>query len=119
MLNKIKLSYHEAENQKDCFTPYHTRFKCKIKYCGLSYTFYYQCNVSHDEPNLIDCMRAIILDMDCYDGCRDMADFNLEFGYMDDKAYKTCKKTSKALHRLFTDKEISKITQEIDENEGF
>lgn len=123
MLNKIKFSYREADNQKDCFTPYHTRFKCKIKYCGLTYTFPYQCNISHDEPNLVDCMRAIILDMDCYDGCRNVMDFCNEFGYYNDangiKAYKACKKTSKALHRLFTDAEIGEITREIDENEGF
>lgn len=119
MLNKIKFSYREANDQTNCFTPYHTRFKCKIKYCGLTYTFPYQCNVSHDEPNLIDCLRAIIMDMDCFDGCRDMSDFNWEFGYTDDKVYKACKKTSKALHRLFTDAEIGEITREIDENEGF
>ena len=117
MLNEIKLSYRESDNQNNTFTPYHTRFKCKIKYCGLSFSFPYQCNTSHDEPNLIDCLRAIIFDMDCYDGCRDMSDFNWEFGYTDDKAYKACKRTSKALHRLFTSDEIAKITDEIDENE--
>ena len=46
-----------------------------------------------------------------------MSDFNWEFGYTDDKAYKACKRTSKALHRLFTIDEIAKITDEIDENE--
>ena len=120
MLNKIKFSYREADNKSNLFTQYHTRFKCKIKYCGLSFTFPYQCNTDHDTPNLIDCLRAIIFDMDCYDNCGgDMSDFNWEFGYTDDKAYKACKKTSKALHRLFTDEEINKIYKEIDENEGF
>lgn len=119
MLNKIKLIYRESNNQSNLFTPNHTRFKCKIKYCGLSFTFPYQCNTAYNEPNLVDCLRGIIMDMDCYDSCRDMSDFNWEFGYTDDKAYKACKRTSKALHRLFTDEEIGKIYKEIEENEGF
>ena len=120
MLNKIKFTYHESDNQNNLFTPNHTRFKCKIKYCGLSYTFHYQCNTAHTEPNLYDCLYALINDMDCYDMSRDMKDFNFNFayGYFDDKAYKACKKTSKALHRLFTDEEIGKIAREIDKNEG-
>lgn len=119
MLNKIKLTYRESNDQSNLWTPYHTRFKCKIKYCGLSYTFSYQCNTDYDTPNLINCLGAIISDMNCYDSCRDMSDFNWEFGYTDDKAYKACKRTSKALHRLFTDEEIGKIYNEIEENEGF
>ena len=71
------------------------------------------------EPNLIDCLRSIILDMDSYDVASNMADFNSEFGFRDDKAYKACKKTSKALHRLFTDEEIEELTREIEEEEGF
>lgn len=114
MLNKIKFSYREADNQTGLFTPNHTLFKCKIKVDGLQFTFPYQCNTAYNEPNLLDCMYAIISDMDCYDGCRNMEDFNLEFGYLDDKAYKACKKTSKALHRLFTDEEIAIITDEIE-----
>ena len=42
-----------------------------------------------------------------------MEDFNFEFGYLDDKAYKACKKTSKALHRLFTDEELAEIGDEL------
>lgn len=118
MLNKIKFSYREADNQTGLFTPCHTLFKCKIKVDGCQFTFNYQCNTAHDTPNLLDCMYAIITDMDCYDSCRDMEDFNFEFGYLDDKAYKACKKTSKALHRLFTDDEIYQITEEITK-EGF
>ncbi len=115
MLNKIKFSYREADEQENLFTPSHTLFKCKIKVDGLQYTFPYQCNTAYTEPNLCDCMSALIADMDCYDSCRDMEDFNFEFGYLDDKAYKACKKTSKALHRLFTDDEIYQITEEITE----
>ena len=118
MINKIKFSYREANEQVGLFTPSHTLFKCKIKVDGLQFTFPYQCNVAYKEPNLLDCMYAIISDMDCYDACRNMEDFNFEFGYLDDKAYKSCKKISKALHRLFTDEEIAEISEEL-MNEGY
>ena len=116
MLNKIKFSYRESDNQSNLFTPYHARFKCKIKYCGLSFSFPYQCNMAHSIPNLLDCMYAIISDMDCYDTSRDVVDFCNEFGYSDVKgikAYKACKKTSKALHRLFTNEELAEINEEL------
>ena len=114
MKNKIKLSYKEADKQEGLFTPSHTLFKCKIKVDGLQYTFNYQCNTAYSVPNLCDCISSLIADMDCYDCAQDMADFNFEFGYTDDKAYKACKKTSKALHRMFTDEEIGMITDEIE-----
>ena len=122
MLNKIKFSYKEADRQENLFTPSHTLFKCKIKVDGLQYTFNYQCNTAHQEPNLLACMYAIISDMDCYDISRNLADFCDELGFTDivdaEKAYKACKKTSKALHRLFTDEELDDIMEELTE-EGY
>ena len=122
MLNKIKFSYKEADRQENLFTPSHTLFKCKIKVDGLQYTFNYQCNTAHQEPNLLACMYAIISDMDCYDISRNLADFCDELGFTDivdaEKAYKACKKTSKALHRLFTDEELAEIGDELME-EGY
>ena len=118
MLNKIKFTYKQADEQKNLFTPNHTLFKCKIKIDGCQYTFNYQCNTEYKLPNLLDCMYAIITDMDTYDIATDMADFNSEFGYLDDKVYKACKKTSKALHRLFTDEELAEIGDELTE-EGY
>ena len=122
MLNKIKFSYKEADRQENLFTPSHTLFKCKIKVDGLQYTFNYQCNTAHQEPNHLACMYAIISDMDCYDISRNLADFCDELGFTDivdaEKAYKACKKTSKALHRLFTDEELAEIGDELME-EGY
>ena len=63
MLNKIKFSYRIADKQKGLITLSHTLFKCKIKVDGLQYTFDYQCNTAYKEPNLMDCMYAIISDM--------------------------------------------------------
>ena len=121
MLNKIKFSYREAEKQVGLFTPRHTLFKCKIKVDGLQFTFPYQCNTAYNTPNLLDCMYAIISDMDCYDTTLDVVDFCREFGYSDAKgvkAYKACKKISKALHRLFTDEELAILGEELT-NEGY
>lgn len=119
MFNKIKFSYREADNQNNTFTPNHTRFKCKIKYCGLQYTFDYQCNTAYSEPNMRDCIYAATCDMFTYDNCRDIADFIAEYGYDDIKAasraYKGCKKTSIALHRLFTDDELDELMEELTE----
>ena len=117
MLNKIKFSYKEADKQDNLFTPYHTNFKCKIKIDGCQFTFLFQCNTAYTTPNLLDCINAIMRDMDAYDICRNLSDFCSEFGYDDivqaEKAYKACKKTSKALHRLFTEEELAEIGEEL------
>lgn len=116
MLNKIKFSYKVADKQKDLFTAYHTLFKCKIKYAGLSYTFNYQCNTTHMMPNLKDCLDSLLLDASSYESSENVIDFCSEFGYGDSKgikAYKACKKTYNAIHRLFTDEEIEKLYDEM------
>ena len=116
MLNKIKFSYREADKQVGLFTPCHTLFKCKIKVDGLQYTFPYQCNTAHDEPNLVNCLDCLLMDAACYEDSRDVIDFCSEFGYTDaqgTKAYKACKKTYKAIHRLFSDDEIQMLYDEI------
>ena len=122
MLNKIKFTYREAEEQKDLFTPYHTLFKCKIKVDGLQFTFPFQCNTAHDEPNLSMCMNALLLDASCYEETEGLLDFCTEFGYDDNKkgikAYKACKKTYKALHRLFSEDELAELYAEIEEWEN-
>lgn len=123
MLNKIRFSFKVADKQDNLFTPNHTLFKCKIKKVdGCQFTFNYQCNTEHETPNLLACMYAIINDMDCYDTSRNLADFCDELGFTDftkaEKAYKGCKKTSKALHRLFTDEELAEIGDELME-EGY
>ena len=122
MLNKIKFSFKVADKQVGLFTPHHTLFKCMIKVDGCQFTFPYQCNTAYNTPNLLDCIYAIISDMDCYDISRNLADFCEALGFTDfeeaEKAYKACKKTSKALHRLFTNEELAQIGDELME-EGY
>ena len=119
MLNKIKFSYKVADSQDGLFTPNHTKFKCKIKVNGVQWTFDYQCNTNYMYPTLKDCMECVLGDMMSYDNARDVIDFCNEFGYADAqglKAYKGCKKASKALHRLFTDSELDELWDEIEGN---
>lgn len=116
MLNKIKFSYKEANEQVGLFTPSHTLFKCKIKVDGLQYTFNYQCNTAHEEPNLMSCLNCLLLDASCYENYS-LEEFITEFGG-NIKSYKACKKTSKALNRLFSTEEIEEIYKELEE-EGF
>ena len=121
MLNKIKFSYREADKQEGLFTPCHTLFKCKIKIDGLQYTFPFQCNTSCTEPNLLLCLDSLFSDAFAYEQASDVVDFCREFNYTDIegvKAYKGCKKTFKALNRLFTDEEMVQIRKELDE-EGY
>lgn len=118
MLNKIKFSYKVAEKQENLFTPCHTLYKCKIKYAGLTYTFKYQCNADFDTPNLKSCIDCLLMDASSYEDSTDVIDFCNELGYNDSKgikAYKACKKTYNALHRLFTDDEIGQLFDEIAE----
>ena len=119
MLNKIKFSYKVADEQKNLFTTSHTLFKCKIKIDGLQYTFNYQCNTSVSEPNLHDCLECLIEDMYAYEDSRDLIDFINEYGYETEtgalKAWKECKKVSKALHRLFSEEEFEELETEIRE----
>ena len=121
MLNKIKFSYRENDEQNNLFTLSHTLFKCKIKVDGLQYTFPYQCNTAVAEPNLKDCMECLISDMYAYDDSRDMLDFVNEYGYTTEtgakEAWKACKKTSKALHRLFSDEELEQLQAELEERD--
>ena len=114
MLNKIKFSYKEADKQEGLFTPYHTLFKCKIKYAGLSYTFNYQCNTAHMMPNLKDCLECVLLDADCYEYSDNILDDDTKKCL---KAFKACKRTYNAMHRLFTDSEIEELRKEIEEAE--
>lgn len=124
MLNKIKFSYKEADEQKNLFTKYHTLFKCMIKYNGKQYSFPYQCNIAHDEPNIDNVMYCLLLDASCYNNSRSIEDFCNELGYdfYEDiekakKNYKACKRTYEALNRLFTSDELDTIEDEVYDNE--
>lgn len=63
-----------------------------------------------------DALYGILMDLSAYDNTQNIDDFAAEFGY--DKvsellnAYNGCKKTSEALHEIFTDVELEQLKEE-------
>lgn len=122
MLENIKFNYVKSENQDELFSCKHRRYDCKIEYNGHRYSFEYQCNPNYKEPNLEDCLDSLLCDKSAYDDTNGILDFCAEFGYLNEdsipkgkKAYNACKKTSKALNRLFTDEELDMIYEILSE----
>lgn len=109
IMNKVRFSYEISENQNDLFTRAHVRYKCVIRYEGKRYTFEYQCNPSYVKVNKRDCLSCLFSDASCVNYTLNVDDFLREFGYTDslesvrngEKAYKACKRTEKALKRVF------------------
>lgn len=117
ILDKIDLDYKEAVNPKGKrFTPNHTIFDCVITYNKKSYKFEYQCNVNFEKPTVERVIDCLILDTISYDEY-DIAEFAKEFGYDDlaeaKRIYKACGKTSKAIHKMFTDTELTEINDDL------
>lgn len=118
IIDSLKFTATEAEEQKDLFTPSHTLFRCVfVTPSRHRYTFSYQCNTKHKQPTKEDCLYCILSDAQCVESCKDEADFLAEFGYIDDaesirkglKAFKACERTKKALERLFTSDELEAL----------
>lgn len=120
IIDSLKFTATEADEQKDLFTPAHTLFKCVISTPERRrFTFSYQCNTQYQQPNKKDCLSCLLSDASSVDYCRDEADFLQEFGYIDTaenirrglKAFKACEKTAKALERLFSSEELDALRE--------
>ena len=118
IIDSLRFTATEAEEQKDLFTPSHTLFKCVIVTPSRRrYTFNYQCNTTHKQPTKEDCLYCLLSDAQSVEYCQDEADFLNEFGYIDNaesirkglKAFKACERTKKALDRLFTSEELEEL----------
>lgn len=86
IIDSLKFTFEEADEQKDLFTPSHVLYKCRIinPANNRRYTFDYQCNPSAThEPTKEDCLYCILSDASCVESCADEADFLTEFGYID------------------------------------
>lgn len=112
MLN-IKLNYEVANKQNDLFTPNHVKYACMLKANGRQYTFEYQCNPQYSKPTVDDCLYALMSDMQCFECAKDIEDFMFDLGYAGykeaERAYKACRRTAKAMHRMFTDEQLDEI----------
>lgn len=86
IIDSLRFTATEADEQKDLFTPSHVLYKCRIinPANNRRYTFDYQCNPSAThEPTKEDCLYCLLSDASCADSCTDEADFLTEFGYID------------------------------------
>lgn len=127
ILKQIKVTTETSENQNNLFTPSHRKYDVVIKYNGKQYSSTYQCN-ARQTPNPKDIVECLLLDASAYDNAKDIEDFAKEFGYElydydcgdydkeTKRIYKACEKTSKAIHRMFTDEEIETLYEELNEN---
>lgn len=119
LFNNLSFSFQEADAQENLFTRFHVLYKCQIinKVSKHRYTFDYQCNPATKEPNLKDCLYCLLSDMSAVECSEDVAEFLIEFGYTGKpeeirngvKAFKSCKRTEKAIKRLFTSEEIEAL----------
>ena len=121
IIDSLKFTFEVADVQKNLFTPAHTLYKCRITTpARRRFTFDYQCNPSAThEPTKEDCLYCLLSDASMVDYCADEADFLNEFGYIDDaesirrglNAFKACKRTAKAIDRLFTEDEKEALNE--------
>ena len=116
-IDDIEFYYQKSENQNNLFSPKHTKFDCMIKYRNQEYSFDYQCNLKFSMPNKKDCLNALLTDAHAYNSSFDVDDFLKNYNYDDsldsvrkgEAIYKTCEKTSQAIHTLFTEEELEII----------
>lgn len=96
-------------------------YKVTIRYNGKQYTTTYTCSCHH-RPRNIDILDCLIMDSDNYDMYDCIEDFASEMGwdywdYNDRKkvseVWNQCRKTNKALHRIFSDRELHEIIDDI------
>ena len=123
IIDSLKFTFEEVDEQKDLFTPSHVLYKCRIinPANNRRYTFDYQCNPSAThEPEKKDCLYCLLSDSSCVESCTDETDFLTEFGYIDGgadqvrkglKAYKACKRTAAAIDRIFTEDEKTALNK--------
>jgi hypothetical protein len=121
IIESLKFTAAEAEEQKDLFTSSHVLYKCVIVNPAnrRRYSFDYQCNPTNAKPTAKDCLYCLLSDASSVDYCEDETDFLSEFGYIDTaesirrglKAFKACQRTKKALERLFTSEELESLNE--------
>ena len=99
-----------------------TQYTIEMNYNGQSYDFEFTDSVSayrNSEPlHYKEVLECLLSDKSAYDSCRDIDDFQAEFGYEKAsellKAYNGCKETSEGLERLFTEEELEELEEELE-----
>lgn len=107
-----------ADEQTNLFTPQHILYKVVIKTARGQYTTSYQCN-ARQTPDNRDILCCLYLDSTSADYA-DVWEFAQEFGYTIDSResfkhvesiLKACKRTAKALERIFTSAELAELAE--------
>ena len=98
------------------------KYEVELNYNGETYTTHYTDSaMAYRNGEGIDfkqVMECLLLDKSAYDNCRDIDDFQAEFGYEKVseclKVYNGCKETSEALDRIFTEEELEQLQEEFE-----
>lgn len=120
MIDKISFSKYVESRNTNGYVDTNT-YKVTIRYNGHQYSTTYTCNCREivKKINVLDCLLMDADSYDCYD-C--IEDFASEFGYdlytyedrkQANEVWNGCKRTSKALHRMFTTDEIMELVDDI------
>ena len=118
LLHTIKCTVTDLGRSIDCENALiHTSgnaYKVALSHNGHKHTMIFHDNF-RNASTLKDYLYSLYLDAICYENARDVYDFAREYGYDDmshaRKVYRACERQSEALHRLFTEQEISLISE--------
>ena len=99
---------------------YCQRYEVELNYNGKTYTTHFTDSVhayqNNEELNFKDVMYCLLSDADAYNSCRDIDDFQANFGYEKAsellKAYNGCKETAEAFNEIFTEEELEELHEE-------
>ena len=102
---------------------YCKKYFLELEYNNKKYDFDYTDSVYNYKKNNAlrndDVIYCLLSDMNCFDSCIDIDDFANEFGYNKISellnAYNGCKKTSEAMHEIFTDIELEQLQKEFED----
>lgn len=118
LTEKIALEVQKSLNQGGTFTNNHVRYNVRLDYNNKSYFTEYQTAQEIDKNDIIYC---VLSDAQCYEYTRNIDEFMQEFGYNNGKisegikAFEGCKKAFEELSKMFTNSEIEKLHEELEE----
>lgn len=120
MIDKIGFSKYVINRDTKGYVDTNT-YSVTIRYNGKQYTTTYTCSC-HEVVKKINVLDCLLMDADSYDMYDCIEDFASEMGWDWDcpadrkkvtEVWNSCRKTSKALHRMFTTEELEDLYNEI------
>lgn len=120
MIEKIGFSKYVESRNTHGYMDTNT-YNVTIRYNGKQYTTTYTCSCHEivKKINVLDCLLMDADSYDCYDCIEDFASdmswdwYDYEDRKQANKVWNSCKRTSKALHRMFTTDEIMELIDDI------